>query len=546
MTYLARIRSCVDRTLQQAPFHPSQRELLERTIQRLWQACADNPYGNALSPLCLIGRAWDRPFDEQSEHVATFCFLYIAALDLFDDVQDDDLVGKPHESAGPPVAINSALALLFLSLHSLERAVELEQDEACRLEFLRLFNRVSVLAVAGQHRDLIGRSGAASPEEVLAMHQAKTSSASLVVECGSLLARCGSEARFRYRQVGERLAVFVQVLDDLRDVFGKDSSPDLANQRWTYPIACFYEGAEPCHLEQFERLLPELPGSLPQVRRLLYETGVVERCVDLLDALRREIHLHILATRNPCPAHRLFLTVVDQIAALAYDPPAILATRELWQPRGGWHDQVRTELGRYVERMRPLGAPEPPRLEPWHLPYYLYDRKSQTIRYPDLEGFREEIVRFYGTLLGTEDAVVVLRRFKEQLPGAIAHEMFHFWRDSVGRLSEDSWHEEYVANRLAAGYLRRFCPGVLEQSLELATDVTGRFGHLLEAEAQDILDRCDQPSSRRGYQLDAFATGIVELELLRRIGKARHELEGDVRSWLLPQLPLIPARGIAA
>ena len=61
--------------------------------------------------------------DATGVEFAVFCQLYLSALDLLDDVQDQDLAGKPHAEAGPAIALNSGLFLLFLGLAALERGI---------------------------------------------------------------------------------------------------------------------------------------------------------------------------------------------------------------------------------------------------------------------------------------------------------------------------------------------------------------------------------------------------------------------------------------
>ena len=55
--------------------------------------------------------------------LAVFCHFYLLSLDLLDDVQDDDLGGKPHAAVGSAMAVNDALTLLFLGLSALERGM---------------------------------------------------------------------------------------------------------------------------------------------------------------------------------------------------------------------------------------------------------------------------------------------------------------------------------------------------------------------------------------------------------------------------------------
>jgi geranylgeranyl pyrophosphate synthase len=522
--------TAVAEAIRRLDCHPSQRALLEASTERLAAACRSNPLSNPLSLAGLIVAGWNREWDRQASEVGAFCLLYIGSLDLFDDVQDDDLDGKPHQDAGAPIAINSALTLLFLALDALRRAIELEPEAPAQAEYLALFNRVSLAAATGQHVDLLGEAGSLSPDDVLAMQQAKTSSVALVAECGALLARCGEENRARYRVVGESLAQLVQIVDDLRDIFGKEVSPDLATNRITYPIACFRERANLAELKRFDALVTELPGSLPQIRELLYEAGVVEDCAVTLERLRRDIHHAIVETGNTSGHHRLLLSVVDGLVSAIYEPDPIAESAPLWQPRGGWHDLVRAERDRFVARMRPLGLPDPPRFEPWHLPQYLYEPDKNVIYYPDLEELGEQILPFQAELLGTDDLEELREIISAQLPVVLAHEMFHFWRNATGRLTYDSWHEEYAANRLAVGYAQRFCPRTLQSALELARRVRERFPQLLDAHADATLERCASYRTDGGYGMEMLQTAVVHLEMVTRLAAEAPDFQQDLQN----------------
>jgi geranylgeranyl pyrophosphate synthase len=524
--------------------HPSQRALLEASTERLVAACLRSPLSNPLSLAASIAAAWNREWDQQASEIGAFCLLYVGSLDLFDDVQDDDLGGTPYQDVGAPIAINSALTLLFLALDALRRAIELEPEPSVQAEYLALFNRVSLAAATGQHVDLLGEAGVVSPDDVLAMQQAKTSSVALVAECGALLARCGAENRKRYRVVGESLAQLVQIVDDLRDIFGKDVSPDLATAKITYPIACFRVRGSHEKLERFDALVAALPDSLPRIRDLMYEVGVVEDCAVMLERLRRDIHHAVVATSNTSAHHRLLLSVVDGLVSTVYDPDPIAGSAPLWQPRGGWHDVVRAELERFVVRTRPLGLPEPPRLEPWHLPHYLYESTRNVVYYPDLEELGDQILPFQAELLGTRDLEEVWKIMCDQLPAVLAHEMFHFWRNAAGRLTRDSWHEEYAANRLAVGYAQRFCPASLQGALDLARRTRERFPHLLDAEALAILKRCASYQADAGYGMEMLQTAVVHLEMVTRLADELRDFEADLEA--LVQSPGILAAGTSS
>jgi geranylgeranyl pyrophosphate synthase len=537
-SYVAAVQSRVSDIVSDPRFHPSQRELLNARLDRMRGFSGGAGFAEPLGLLYLVVRAAGREPDEQVVEVSAFCFLYLAALDLFDDVQDDDLAGTPHEHAGSALAVNDALTFFVLAVSCLRRAAELEGDRSIAERYFRLFERISLAAVTGQHRDLLALAGPRTPAEVLSLHADKTSSVGLLVECGALLARCDEAKLAGYRRIGERLAPLVQIVDDLRDIYGKPTSPDLASGKLTYPVACLRESAAPATLERFRSLVAELPGSMDALRDLFHESGAVERCARTLDELRCDIHREVLALGTPGPAHRTFLGVIDLLVSTVYEPEPVPESAGLFRPRGGFHDAVRAELAAFLSRMAPFDPPEAPALEPWAEPQYLYESRRRVIYYPDLDGMREEILPFQAALLGIDDLDAAEAVMKAQLPSVLAHEFFHFWRHHAGRLSEDSWHEEFAANRLAVSYSARFCPDVLEQALRLRERVSAQLGHLFDETGERILARCHEPSSGPvGYEVDLPAMAVVQLELVSRLAAAPADLASDVARLLGANAP---------
>jgi geranylgeranyl pyrophosphate synthase len=529
------VNARVLRAIRDPDADPSQRQLLDETVARLFAQAGHGSFSNPTGLLYLTRRAWAGEPDEQAVHVAAFGFLYIASLDLFDDVQDDDLAGKPHEHAGPAIATNSALALLFAALACLRDAEACETRSERRLRFLDLFVRVSRIAVAAQHQDLLGEAGASTPEQVLWMARGKTSSIAMVLECGALLASCDDAMVEVYRRVGESVTCLAQIVDDLRDIYGKSESPDLATGKMTYPLACFLERANDQQSLNFRELSQRLPVSLHEIRELFHATGAVEACATALERLRLEVHEEIAKTENTHAAHRLLLDVVDGLVSTVYEPERPRTTEHLWQPNGEFHDSVRGAQASFLENMRPYQVPDAPRLEPWHLPHFMYDPAREVIYYPDVDGLPEEILSFQARLLATDEKEV-RRVMHRQLPAVISHEMFHFWRHRAGRLTEDAWHEEYAANRLAVGYTRRFWPQLLEGTLELADRVLEQSPGALSPRALELLERSRQPSpTPRGYELDIEGVAVLHMLMLKQLAAEHPRLESDIPAFLEAQ-----------
>jgi geranylgeranyl pyrophosphate synthase len=495
-----------------------------------------NPLGDPLAVFYLIARAHRDELDEQAVELATFCQFYLLALDLLDDVQDDDLSGKPHGSVGTAMAVNDALTLLFLGLSSLERCMRLEKSPQRRMQYLKIVNRVALTTGRGQHLDLLGAQGASTPREVLAMQREKTASLTLICECAALYSGLTDEERERYRSLGENLSLLVQVLDDVRDVYGKRRSPDLETGKISYPLACFLERASAAERRRFDALKLALPDSLREIRGLFYGTGALREVAKAMDGFRRAIHHEVAAIGQEAASLRVLLSVIDQLVEAVYAPKPVAETAALRAPSFGFHAHVQRLARELGQRLAALGAPPAPPLVPWHLPQWMYDKDRQVIFYPDIEGLPEETLPFQAGLLGEPDLERVRQLVWRQAPAVMAHELFHHYRHRVGALSSDMWHEELVANRLAIAYCARYEPAAVAGGVEIAELVLARPEQALSPAAQQVLDALLDPAralrENSGYGLDLQQTALVQLAMIKSLAQQPQQLEQEVERWL--------------
>lgn len=534
--FLARVEHLIDAAIVNGHFEASQRELLLRSAAQYRPRTHQNPLGDPLAVFYLIARAHRDELDEQALELASFCSFYLLALDLLDDVQDHDLSGKPHAAVGAGMAVNDALTLLFLGLSALERTMRLEKSPQRRMLYLKIVNRVALKTGRGQHLDLLGAAGARTPEQVLKMQREKTASLTLVCECAALYAQVSDEEREHYRVLGENLSLLVQVLDDVRDVYGKRRSPDLESSKMTYPLACFLQGADESQRQRFDALRQALPDSLRSIRELFYESGALSRVAQSMDGFRRAIHREIANIGEESATHRVLLFVVDHLVESVYAAKPVAETATLRAPRFGFHAHVQRLARDFATRLAPFGAPSPPPLEPWHQPQWMYDKKRGVIYYPDIEGLPEETLALQASLLGEPDLDVVAQLVWRQAPAVVAHELFHYYRDARGLLGSDMWHEELAANTLAIAYAARYEPDSLAAGLALANSVLTRPGNDLSPEAASIvaelLDPARPERPNTGYGLDHYQGVLAQLAMIRELAKAPEDVATAVQRWL--------------
>jgi len=530
--FLRRVSDVVDRGIESAGLDAAHRALLSATVVRFRAHVRENPLADPLSLFYLVQRVERGVPDEAGVQLAAFCQFYVLALDLFDDVQDQDLAGKPHEQAGPAVALNSALFLLFLGLAALERGMGGSAEG--RREYLALVARVGLRTGRGQYRDLTADT-AATPAQVLEIAREKTASLALICELAAFHATPDSERRERYRRVGENFSLFVQVLDDLRDIFGKRESPDLERRRASYPLACFLEHASPEERERFGQLRSLRPTPLRELRVLLYQSGSVQRVAQTLERFRLAIHHEVSGLERSSPWLRMLLFTVDGLAASVYQPKAVAETQSLATPETGWHELVRQHARNLTQRLTTYDLPALPPLIPWHSPQWLYEPSRKVIYYADIEGVPEETLPFQAALLGEPDLDVVGQLIAGQAAAVTAHELFHYFRDQTGRLGTDLWQEELAANSLALAYCRAFEPEVLEQTVVLAERVLAQPHNSLNASAARVLEGliADPPRTPGGgYELPLDQMALVQMGMIRHLARHGAPLDQALQHWL--------------
>jgi geranylgeranyl pyrophosphate synthase len=526
--FVSAVQDEVRRLIEDDRLPVSQRSGLQGTMDRCFAWTIPSDWAQPLGLLYATYRGLGRATDAQTVALGAFCALYLASADLFDDLQDDDMAGRPLEAAGPAVAMNSALALLVIALSALQNAMQLERDAERRVAYLDVFNRAALVAVGAQHSDLVGLGDTNAPAAVLAMNRAKTSSVALVTECGALLAGADMQTTALFRAFGNDFSALVQIVDDVRDIFGKAESPDLRAGKITYPIACFLENAQPIARERFEALRAELPASEDALRELLYEGGGVHASAAAVQDLRTALHRRLTDVGSRRAELRMLLTIVDTLSATLFEPEPVPETTEFFAASGPFHDDIRRSARQFASRLGVQRTLALPTFVPWEQPLFLFDPKHVTIHYPDLDGLEGEIVsRFAGGL--PLDRAATLLAIARGMPLLVAHELFHAWRLATGRLSSDAWHEEFVANRLAMGYALRFEPEAAQATVEFSRLILDRVPRVANEADLQLLAR--EQGGPLDYELGLADAARIHAKMLLD-ASVECDFEADRMRWL--------------
>ncbi|MFQ3544070.1 polyprenyl synthetase family protein [Halobacillus rhizosphaerae] len=156
--------------------------------------------------------------------------ILILALDIFDDLQDQDTEDRPWTQSPSASTMNIATGFLLLSVSIIERS---NMDESCKWKIIPYINQQVLKAVQGQHQDL--STDIQSENEYLQMIRRKSGS---LMACASLVgaASASKEHQEIIYQYSEYLGMAAQLANDLKDVTRVDGKNDLFNKKKTLPI----------------------------------------------------------------------------------------------------------------------------------------------------------------------------------------------------------------------------------------------------------------------------------------------------------------------
>lgn len=183
-----------------------------------------------------------RMFGGQNENIyqaAASIELMILALDIFDDLQDQDHASAPWIQMSPALSMNIAIGLLTISVASLEQT-SFELIKKARA--VRCLSIQVVKAVNGQYTDLL--NSMSTEEECLAMIQEKSGS---LLACACLLGTVlATESHHdTVMEYGIMIGVAAQIKNDIQDICRWDEKNDLIYKKKTLPTLYLLQSSHP-------------------------------------------------------------------------------------------------------------------------------------------------------------------------------------------------------------------------------------------------------------------------------------------------------------
>lgn len=203
--------------------------------------------------------------------------LFMAAGDVFDDIEDADSPESLSARYGPAVATNVATTLLSLAEKSIMRLKGRDVADSVIVHVADTVNSFFNSACAGQHLDLsLSSEMAISEDDYLRVVDMKTASQ---VECachiGALLANARQESVNIFAKFGHNLGMAAQITNDIR---GVTRGSDIQKRRITLPVIYALTQTDSKVRNQLElafRKETESVLSFAEIRDLLFRAGAI-------------------------------------------------------------------------------------------------------------------------------------------------------------------------------------------------------------------------------------------------------------------------------
>lgn len=165
-----------------------------------------------------------------THHVCGAVEMMILALDIMDDLQDQDAMNKPWCTISHAISMNIATGLLMLSMHMIH---ETSFDENRKQNAIHLLHQQVLKAVQGQHKDL--QQELNSEDDYINMIQNKSGSL-MACACVIGVTLVSSEDHDQVKDYATNFGIAAQLQNDLQDVMRGDQQNDLLYKKHTLPI----------------------------------------------------------------------------------------------------------------------------------------------------------------------------------------------------------------------------------------------------------------------------------------------------------------------
>lgn len=213
-----------------------------------------------------------------------------AALEVFDDIEDEDNTASISAKYGTAVATNVATALLFVAETALTRLKIQGVPDEITVKVVDKLNAYHLSACVGQHYDISFPVETFLPEsDFMKIIEMKGASQ---VECachiGALLGNGTGELVDLFSKFGRCLGIAAQIANDIH---GITHGRDIENRKVTLPLIYAMSQAKDDIREQITNFFrkPGYANTSPEnVRDLLFKSGAMQYTTIKMEIYRQE------------------------------------------------------------------------------------------------------------------------------------------------------------------------------------------------------------------------------------------------------------------
>lgn len=206
--------------------------------------------------------------------------FFVAAGDVFDDIEDQDSEDALWRSYGLAQAENAATALLMLTQQAIAR-LQGKVEPSVIVSVMETISSTGLKACSGQYLDLMDDAQDISGE--MYFHIVELKSASLL-ECacriGALLATNDELVIALFSLFGRNLGMTAQIINDIQSIRGSGAKSDIRSKKGTLPVIYGLTHAEGDDLKTltdvYLKKVPVTTEIEEKVRRILMLSGAVQ------------------------------------------------------------------------------------------------------------------------------------------------------------------------------------------------------------------------------------------------------------------------------